>query len=296
MNEPEFCYSQLNGSLLFDWLKEKKILSTFGQVQNMECSCGAKESLVFVEKTKATSERCAYFICSSEASGKVWFSEEEVKKWRIDPKLFLAYLVGQLGLSGELYPLSDSRTWRLGMKEGVVIYYVPAISEGLLVQDEISLFLTPERSDRSEVLSLADLVSFDETLKVDVALFESRLGNVKGLLSSKGQISSLQPTYSYVGIEIYCQDQSPFGVLYADVQGARASFSRDGDKEVLKALVQACGDIVSHDILGRLLAGMSYDELYSSNAEIHRSVSRLRSIKGMRVKSKRGVGYFIPKK
>lgn len=111
----------------------------------------------------------------------------------------------------------------------------------------------------------------------------------------KEEYNENKPTYSFANIDIYCDTDNTSIFLRAEYnkKSIRNNKIRGKDFIVLMELVKKQGGILQHDKISSILSGETYDEFYSSNDEINRSISRLRKIEGIKIINKKSIGYYL---
>ncbi len=166
------------------------------------------------------------------------------------------------------------------------------------IEDDVCLVLLPYNEGSMNTLNLNDCIDFQEReLRFDIELFEAIARKVFLQQEKQGKTIGQVPTYHYADIEIFCMEKQPYDVVFVTMRGEiiRNNKIRKSDWNVLKELVKAKGGIVCFSTLRTVISGTPYDDFESDHSEVHKAISRLKKIEGLKIKSKKGIGYYLEK-
>ena len=275
-------------------LKKMGILKPEGNAEYLPCPSPDCEETGRVEKIKND----FWVNCSDHCMKLHKIDPEDVKTWFFDLECFLKHLKLKLNVSGELYMINKS-LWCIGNKGGVQLYLV--LKEDLkareIAEEGINLLMTPIRTNRRSSICLADFISLKEDgFHLDQDLIEMKLKGIRSEAKKNDQKLE-QPTYSYAGVEIYCQEKPPYNITMIKVKGGvigRNEEIRRGDLRVLKRLVMAKGVVVSKLGLAEAMKEDQNDPDKKANT-VEGTISRLRKIGGINIKTYPKEGYSLEK-
>lgn len=162
-----FIPDDFNGPLgpFLEILKSSQLIQASGIIANIDCDCGEKEVISYLSRDEDRTKGIGFYHCSTNPSGRIWLSEEQVQRWQLNLGAFLASLAEKWDLEGDLVSLDDNSSWLLGRYRGVniVVSYNP-VSEILQRIDNCLIFVFDKDQLQPELPNelLGQYVTLDE--------------------------------------------------------------------------------------------------------------------------------------